>query len=83
VGYDFSKETFASLSYQYTGDRLDLGSVTLDSFNLFNFYVSHSALNNKIKFFAGIDNILNEDYLEVSNYTTKGRNARLGFQLTL
>jgi vitamin B12 transporter len=83
VGYDFTQNTFASLSYQFTGDRLDLGNVELDSFSLFNFYVSHTALNNKIKFFAGIDNILNEDYLEVSKYTTKGRNARLGFQLTL
>jgi vitamin B12 transporter len=83
LGYDFSQKTFASLSYQYTSDRLDTGHVTLDSFSLFNFYLSHTALNSKIKFFAGIDNILNEDYLEISQYTTKGRNARLGFQLTL
>ncbi|WP_136481861.1 TonB-dependent receptor plug domain-containing protein [Cognatitamlana onchidii] len=83
LGYDFSQKTFASLAYQYTGDRLDNGNVTLDSFSLFNFYISHTALKNKIKFFAGIDNILNEDYLEIANYTTKGRNARIGFQLTL
>ena len=83
VGYDFTQKTFASIAYQYTGDRLDSGNVNLDSFSLFNFYISHTALNNKIKFFAGIDNILNEDYLELSQYTTKGRNARLGFQLTL
>ncbi|MDO6760046.1 TonB-dependent receptor [Tamlana sp. 2_MG-2023] len=83
VGYDFCPKTFASLSYQYTGDRLDNGDVTLDSFSLVNFYISHTVLENKIKFFAGIDNILNEDYLEISQYTTKGRNVRVGLQLTL
>ncbi|MEC3908383.1 TonB-dependent receptor [Tamlana sp. 2201CG12-4] len=83
LGYDFSQKTFASLAYQHTGKRLDNGNVTLDSFNLFNLYVSHTAMHNKIKFFAGIDNLLNEDYLEIAQYTTRGRNARVGFQLTL
>ncbi|WP_194768830.1 TonB-dependent receptor plug domain-containing protein [Tamlana sp. I1] len=83
LGYDFSPKTFASLSYQYTGDRLDNNDVVLASFNLFNFYVSQTALDNKVKFFAGIDNILNEDYVEVTHYTTKGRNVRVGMQLTL
>lgn len=83
LGYDFSQKTFASLNYQYTGKRLDNGDVTLDSFNLFNLYVSHNVIKNKMKFFIGLDNILNEDYLEISGYVTKGRNARLGFQLTL
>ncbi len=84
LGYDFSQTTFASLSYQYTHDRLENSfSPLLDSFSLFNLYVSHTALKNKIKFFGGLDNILNEDYEDVRGYTTKGRNVRLGFQLTL
>ncbi len=84
LGYDFSKTTFASLSYQYTHDRFENSFVPfLDSFSLFNLYVSHTALKNKIKFFGGLDNILNEDYEDVPGYTTKGRNVRLGFQLTL
>lgn len=84
LGYDFLKTTFASLSYQYTHDRFESSFVPLlDSFSLFNLYVSHTALKNKIKFFGGFDNILNEDYEDVPGYTTKGRNVRLGFQLTL
>lgn len=83
VGYDICSNTFASLSYQYTGDRLDRGDVTLDAFSLLNFYVSYTTLENKMKFFAGMDNILNEDYLEITGYTTKGRNVRVGFQLSL
>lgn len=84
LGYDFSKTTFASLSYQYTHDRFENSFVPLlDSFSLVNLYVSHTAMKNKIKFFAGLDNILNEDYEDVPGYATKGRNVRLGFQLTL
>ncbi len=84
LGYDLCETTFASLSYQYTHDRFENSFVPLlDSFSLVNFYVSHTALKNKIKFFGGLDNILNEDYEDVPGYTTKGRNVRLGFQLTL
>ncbi len=84
LGYDVSKTTFASLSYQYTHQRFEASFLPLlESFNLYNFYISHTALNNKIKFFAGIDNLLNEAYEDVPGYATKGRNMRLGFQLTL
>ena len=84
LGYDFSNTTFASLSYQYTHDRFENSFVPLlESFSLFSLYVSHTALKNKIKFFGGLDNILNEDYEDVLGYVTKGRNVRLGLQLTL
>ncbi|MBJ6367107.1 TonB-dependent receptor plug domain-containing protein [Snuella sedimenti] len=84
LGYDFSKSTFASLSYHYTHERFENSFVPLlDSFSLVNFYLSHTAIKNKVKFFGGIDNILNEDYEDVPGYVTKGRNVRLGFQLTL
>ncbi len=84
LGYDFSKTTFASLSYQYTHDRFENSFVPLlESFSLVNLYVSHTVLKNKIKFFGGLDNILNEDYEDVPGYATKGRNVRIGFQLTL
>ncbi len=84
LGYNFSKTTFASLSYQYVHDRFENSFVPLlDSFSLVNLYASHTVLKNKMKLFAGIDNILNEDYEDVPGYVTKGRNVRLGFQLTL
>lgn len=84
LGYDFCDSTFASLSYQYVHDRFENSFVPLlDSFSLVNFYASHKALKGKIKFFAGIDNLLNEDYEDVPGYVTKGRNVRAGFQLSL
>ena len=84
LGYEVSKVTFASLSYQYTDERFENSFVPLlESFNVFNFYVSHTALKNKVTFFAGFDNILNEAYEDIPGYASKGRNMRLGFKLTL
>lgn len=90
IGYDFSPRTFASLSYQYTHDRLtnDFSTfpatpVTLDSFSLVNLYFSQTFNQNKIRVFAGIDNVLNEDYEDLYGFTTLGRNVRVGFRLKL
>ncbi|WP_248723872.1 TonB-dependent siderophore receptor [Seonamhaeicola sp. ML3] len=84
LGYDLCESTFASLSYQYVHDRFENAFVPmLDSFSLVNLYVSHKAMKGKINFFAGLDNLLNEDYEDVPGYVTKGRNVRLGFQLGL
>ena len=84
LGYEISKSTFTSLSYQYTHERFENSFVPLlESFSVLNFYVSHTALKNKIKFFGGLDNILNEAYEDIPGYATKGRNVRLGFNLTL
>ena len=87
LGYQFSQKTFASLDYQYTSSRLDTDfstfqQVTLDSFSLLNLYASHQ-FSPRFKVFAGLDNITNEDYFEVVGFTTRGRNARLGFTLNL
>ena len=84
TGYDISKATFASVSYQYTHQRFENSFVPLlDSFRIVNLYLSHSALKDKITFFAGIDNLLNEAYEDVPGYATKVRNARVGFKLIL
>ena len=84
LGYQISKSTFGSVSYQYTHQRFENSFVPLlDSFSLFNIYVSHTALHNKLTFFGGLDNILNESYEDILGYATKGRNVKLGFQLNL
>ncbi len=87
VGYQFNEKTFASIQYQYTSSRIDTDFSTfmnaeLESFGLLDLYANHQ-LTNKIKLFAGISNLLNEEYVEVIGFTTKGRNIRVGFTLNL
>ena len=84
VGYEITYFTYASLSYQYTHEIFENSfSPLLDSFNLFNLYFSHQPWEKKIKFFGGIDNLLNQKFEEIPGYTTKGRNVRVGFTLTI
>ncbi|WP_340198960.1 TonB-dependent receptor plug domain-containing protein [Ascidiimonas sp. W6] len=88
VGYELSKRSFASLNFQHTGSRTDTDFSTfenleLDSFSLLDLYFSHQILNDKMKVFANVANIFNEDYLEVIGFSTRGRNIRLGFSLNL
>ena len=87
LGYDFSPRTFASLDVQYVGEREDTDFATftnvgLEAYSLVNLYLSHKLLeNNKLKVFASVNNLFNEDYFEILGYTTLGRNASIGFKL--
>ncbi|XLS27875.1 TonB-dependent receptor plug domain-containing protein [Flavobacteriaceae bacterium M23B6Z8] len=88
VGYEITNRSFASVNFQHTGSRTDIDfstfeNVALEAFSLIDLYYSHNILKNKMKVFANISNILNEDYLEIVGFTTRGRNIRLGFSLTL
>ncbi|WP_299114432.1 TonB-dependent siderophore receptor [uncultured Winogradskyella sp.] len=89
IGYDFSPRTFASIDAQYVGERQDTDfstftNVDLEAYSLINLYFSHKLLeNNKLKVFATVNNLFNEDYSEIIGFTTLGRNISLGFNLKL
>lgn len=92
IDYAFSKQTQMSLSYQYNDEREDTfynsstfenEIVTLESYGLLDFYVSHSILEDKLLLFANVTNILNEDYQELFGFSTRGRGVNLGFNLKL
>lgn len=87
LGYSFSDRTFASISYQNTSERDDIDfatfeNVTLDAYGILDVYLSHR-FNKRFSAFLALENIANTDYLEVFDFTTRGRNFRLGFQLSL
>ncbi len=88
LGYDFSNKTFASLDIQYVGKRTDTDFATftnreLDAYTLVNLYFSRKLIDNKLKIFASINNVFNEDFLEIIGFTTQGRNVSLGLNLKL
>ena len=92
VDYQICEATFFSLAYQFNDDRKDVvfnsstfvnENVTLKSYSLLDAYLSHDILGGKMKLFANVTNILNEDYEELFGYSTKGRNVTVGFNLKL
>ena len=90
LNYNISSNSFASLTYQFNDDRTDSffdsatfesKEVTLESYNLLDFYISHR-VNENIKIFGGVSNLTNEDYEEIYRFNTRGRNARFGLALS-
>ncbi|MDB4264468.1 TonB-dependent receptor [bacterium] len=87
LGYSIGVKTYVGLTYQYVSNRTDtdfatFSEVTLGSFSLANLQLKHD-FSNRFGAFIAVDNILNEEYTELVDYTTKGRNLRLGFKMSL
>ena len=89
LNYNISTNSFVSLTYQFNDDRTDSffdsetfesKEVTLKSYNLLDFYISHR-VNENIKIFGGISNLTNQAYEEIYRFNTRGRNARFGLVL--
>lgn len=92
LDYQICDVTFLSLSYQFNDDRRDTvfnndtfmnDDITLKSFSLLDVYISHKLVKNKLTVFANLTNLLNEEYIELFGYSTKGRNVNLGITLRL
>lgn len=94
VSLDFtpSKRLFFNANYQYTDVRIDaffdgntFTTVTtiLDSYQLVNALVKYELLRNRLTIFANATNILNKDFVENSGYATRGRNFKLGLNISL
>ncbi|WP_179008331.1 TonB-dependent receptor plug domain-containing protein [Winogradskyella forsetii] len=92
LDYDLSDATILSLSYQYNDDREDSvynpdtfqnDKITLESYGLLDFYISHNIINNRMTVFGNVTNIFNEDYQELFGFTTRGRGVNIGFNLNL
>tara|TARA_R110002051_G_scaffold315_2_gene1416 strand:+ start:7214 stop:9085 length:1872 start_codon:yes stop_codon:yes gene_type:complete len=86
-GYSIGVKSYVGLTYQYVSDRTDtdfatFSEVTLDSFSIANLQLKHD-FSNRFGAFVAVENILNEKYTELVDYTTKGRNVRLGFKMSL
>ena len=88
VGYQLCKTTNLSFSYAYTGQRFDTDFFTftnesLEAFSLVGLYVEHQLIPERLKVFINGSNLLNEDFVEVIGFTTRGRNVSAGLNLKL
>ena len=87
LAYTFNQGTYVSVNYQHLSDRLDTDFNTftdmdLAAYGLLNVTAQHRICEH-VQLSASLDNVLNEDYVELLNYTTRGRNFRIGMRLTL
>lgn len=92
LNFQVGEATFMSVTYQYNDERRDSvfnndtfknDDLTLRSYSLLDFYISHKIVKNKMTLFANVTNLFNEQYEELYGYSTRGRNVSLGFNITL
>ena len=77
ITYYLKNNKQLSFIYRYRGKREALGGTEiLNSYGLMDLRYSFS--KDKIKFNFWINNIFNKEYVEILNYSSKGRNLRFG-----
>ena len=90
AGLNLGKSIDLNLIYKFTGNRKDFyydssfnqKSASLASYNMLDLYIQYKA-TTKLKLFADIKNLLNEDYQEFAGYTTRGLNFNAGLRLEI
>lgn len=92
ASYTILPRTNATLRYQFNDIRADRffdpisfddTATTLSSFHLLDVDFTHKLKDEPLTLFAGVQNVLNEDYQELFGYQTRGRNIRLGLRVNL
>jgi len=94
LGYQVNKQFFASTSVQVFSKRDDIfynpanfyspEPKVLDGYALWNAYADYSFLNNRIKLFVDLKNLLNkEDYYEVYGFNVQGFNVTGGIRFMI
>jgi vitamin B12 transporter len=81
-------KAFFNITYRNIGERTifdrygSFGTagedVILESYQVLDFMANYKLLDNKLTVFAGITNLLDEDYDDIYGYSTRGRNYKLG-----
>ena len=81
--YNLTKNTYTSLSFRWVDETKDFGNSVLEAYSLFDFFINHSVLQNKVTFYGSVTNILNENFQEIAGFTARGRNYNLGIKIKL
>jgi vitamin B12 transporter len=56
----------------------------LEAFNMLDAYIQYKPkTSGNLTFFTDVKNVLNQDYVELSGYQSKGVNFNAGFRLVL
>jgi vitamin B12 transporter len=92
IDFSATKRMFFNVNYQYVDDRKDtfydgnlyeIVPAKLGSYQLLNALVKFEIISNRLSVFGNVTNIFNQDFIENSGYSTRGRNFKIGLNLKL
>jgi vitamin B12 transporter len=91
AGVQATKHFYVSSSFKYNGSRVD-GNFDnypnnkieeLPSYKLLNFYAEYTLVNKRVKLFADLKNVLDEQYDEFYGYNSMGFNMNAGVSFNI
>ena len=83
LNYAFKDESNLGLYYAYRGKRQAVDLSSLDAYGLIDLRYAKTFHNDKLTASIWLSNILDTDYIEITNFTTRGRNFRFGLSYQL
>ncbi|MEN8853307.1 MAG: TonB-dependent receptor [Candidatus Arcticimaribacter sp.] len=83
LNYAFKDESNLGLYYAYRGKRQAVELSSLDAYGLIDLRYAKTFNNDKLTASIWLSNILDTDYIEITDFTTRGRNFRLGLSYQL
>jgi vitamin B12 transporter len=83
LNYSFKDESNLGLYYAYRGKRQAVDLSSLDAYGLIDLCYAKTFHNDKLTASIWLSNILDTDYIEITNFTTRGHNFRFGLSYQL
>jgi vitamin B12 transporter len=89
IGAQLTSSFYVSLNGNFIWQRQDIyfdpttfasRPVALDNYTLLNFYAEYGLLQNRLKLFADLRNVLDKTYSDIYGYNTAGFNAYGGLR---
>lgn len=84
IDYELTSRLSLSSSFSKTGDRLAIdGTTILGSYSLLDARAQYQLNKPNAVVFLNVTNLLNQNFVEFTNYSTRGRNIMAGFNWNL
>lgn len=78
LNYTLKDQSNLGVFYSYRGERQAVDLSTLEAYSLIDLRYAKSFYNEKLTASVWLSNILDTEFVEITNFTTKGRNLRIG-----
>ncbi|MBG09633.1 MAG: TonB-dependent receptor, partial [Gammaproteobacteria bacterium] len=76
----FNNRMTMNAFYRSQADAIDVGDIALEDFGVLDFTATFQ-INESLRVYGRIENALDEDYMEISDYNTAGLAAFVGISL--
>ena len=83
LDYDVHDRFHVNTSIQHIGTRASLSNHELEAYTLVDLKLTHTFLNQRLNAFLILSNLFDTEYIEIENFSTQGRNFRVGLNFTL